>query len=546
MPRTRARQGLFGGALGRIIVLCRLVGSCDWPASLQNAIGQGNGTMKRLLLLVLVATVPAVLAAEFNVPKGPCGSAPPAKPHRRKGGESFPPLPLPATPLRRTEKKRPPAPPPLVAKIQYGDVREIERDGETIRYYDWNKDPGDVAMLLNVANRALGIQYTHKRGPLEVFQPDPAQYPIFYFTGSDDFSLSDVEVGRLREFLQNGGTVWGDTCFGDPDFFQAFMREMNRVLPGRTWRRLDRDHPIFQAYYDIGEVKYTRPVPEAEGKTGPPVVLGLDLGDRTAVLLSRYDLSCGWDGHIREGAYAVHPEDARRMGVNMVAYALATWELARYQSVAKVYYEEQERARGDFVFAQARVGDNWDTQPNAVANLLKAVAAGTSAEVKFQRKAVDLASEDILRYPFLYMTGRHDFTLTEAEVQSLRRYLGSGGFLLASPSAGRRQFDVAFRREMARVLPNHELQRLAPDHPVYSILHRLREVGYTEYVRSLAEQPPALPLEGITVGGPTAVVYSPWGLGGGWRGFDHPFGRNVGHEDALKLGVNIVLYAMTH
>jgi len=498
-------------------------------------------------VLTLVAGAAGVLAAEgFNVPKGPCGSAPVAKPQRRKAGESFPPLLLPATPLRRTEKKRPPAPPVLVAKIQFGAVKEIDHDGQKVRYYDWNKDPADVDNLLNIGNRALGVRYTKKQGPLAAFDPDPAQYPVYYYTGSDDFVLTDAEVSRLREFLRNGGTVWGDTCFGDPDFFKAFTREMSRALPGRGWHRLTAQHPLFRCYYQIDEVAYTRPVPEAPEGKGAPVVYGLDLGDRTAVLLSRYDLSCGWDGHIRQGAYSVEPNDARRLGVNMMVYALGVHELARYQSVAKVYYEEQERARGDFVFAQAKVVGNWDTEPNAIANLLRLVAANTSAEVKFQRRAVDLISEELQQYPFLYMTARENFALTEPEVQALRRYLVSGGFLLATPSSGMREFDVAFRREIARVLPNHPLIHLSAAHPVYSILNRIESVGYNDYVESLGESAPALPLEGIDIGGTTAVVYCPYGLGGGWRGFDNPFGRDIAQPDAVRLGLNIVLYAMTH
>jgi len=502
---------------------------------------------RRSALLALAFITTQVLAAEgFNVPKGPCGGAPPAAPQRRKAGEAFPPLPLPATPLRRTEKKRPPSPPALIAKVQYGELIEIEQDGKTVRYYDWNKDPGDTAMLVNIANTTLGLHYTQKRGPLSALEPDPALYPIFYFTGSEDFTLSEQEVVRLRKFLQAGGTIWGDTCFGDPDFFQAFTREMNRVLPDRQWRRLPPDHPLFHCSYRIEEVEYTQSVPEADGTKGLPVFFGLDFGDRTAVLLSRYDLSCGWDGHIRKGAYSVHPRDARRLGINMVAYALTVFNLAQYQSTAKLYYEEQERARGDFVFAQAKLTDNWDTQPNAIANLLKFVTANTSAEVKFTRRAVDLDSEDLQQYPFLYMSGLYDFTLGEAQVQALRRYLSSGGFLLASPSSGARAFDAAFRREMARVLPDHRLEPLPDDHPIYSILSRVESVAYSDYVRSLGESPPGLPLEGVQIGGTTAVVYSPYGIGGGWRGFDHPFGRDIAHQDAVKLGVNIVLYAMTH
>lgn len=46
-----------------------------------------------------VAVAASVLAAEgFNVPKGPCGSAPPAAPQRRKAGEGFPPCRCPPRP----------------------------------------------------------------------------------------------------------------------------------------------------------------------------------------------------------------------------------------------------------------------------------------------------------------------------------------------------------------------------------------------------------------------------------------------------------------
>lgn len=144
------------------------------------------------------------------------------------------------------------------------------------------------------------------------------------------------------------------------------------------------------------------------------------------------------------------------------------------------------------------------------------------------------------------MAGLYDFELTEAQVQALRRYLSNGGFILASPASGRREFDRAFRREIARVLPDHKLEPLPADHPVYSILNRIERVGYTDYVASLGETPPALPLEGIQLGGTTVVIYCPYGLGGGWRGFDSPFGRDVAQQDAVKLGVNVVLYATTH
>ncbi len=68
-----------------------------------------------------------VWSAEANSGPIDCGPPPPAKPQHQTGGESFPPLPLPATPLRRSEKKRPPSPPALVGKMAMGPTRWIPR-----------------------------------------------------------------------------------------------------------------------------------------------------------------------------------------------------------------------------------------------------------------------------------------------------------------------------------------------------------------------------------------------------------------------------------
>ncbi len=374
----------------------------------------------------------ALAAAQEDIPKGPCGSKPVAPPQFRKGGEGVPPLPLPATPLRRTERKRPPAPPVLIAKIQFGSLKELKVSDGILHYYDWNKDPADIPNLLNDAvERALNVHYTWKCGPLSAFTADPSQYPIYYYTGSDDFTLSDADVARLREYVRAGGVIWGDTALGDPDFFKAFVREMSKVLPDRTFHRLGADHPLFNCYFPIAKVSYNRPVPDAPN--GEPVFYGMDLGARTAILLSRYGLSCGWDGHKRAGAYTVDPNDARQLGVNMIAYALAMYPISIYQSAAKIYYQEDERPRGEFVLAQARIGENWDSQFNEIANLLKATALKTSAEIKFERKVVDLGRSDLQDCPFLYITGEYDFTFNAVEKRALKTYLAAGGFILASP-----------------------------------------------------------------------------------------------------------------
>jgi hypothetical protein len=74
--------------------------------------------------------------------------------------------------------------------------------------------------------------------------------------------------------------------------------------------------------------------------------------------------------------------------------------------------------------------------------------------------------------PFIFLTGTRDFTLTEAEVQNLRKYLRVGGAIWGDSSVPGRnsRFDIAFRREMRRVLPdkNKDWEELPKDHEIYS------------------------------------------------------------------------------
>jgi len=68
----------------------------------------------------------------------------------------------------------------------------------------------------------------------------------------------------------------------------------------------------------------------------------VDLGCRTAVFISPYDLSCGWEGHSHDGARGLLPEDASNLGLNLLAYTLANAKLGRFLSSNKVYVDQEK------------------------------------------------------------------------------------------------------------------------------------------------------------------------------------------------------------
>ena len=498
----------------------------------------------RLGKCALLAALAVLLAIPSLCPAKSCGPPPPAKPQRRKGGESFPPLPLPATPLRRTEKKRPPAPPALVGKIEYGKIVWETVKGRRTSYRDWTTDPNDINALVKLTNGALGIQYRPLRTSFETCSYNPAEIPILYLTGHEPFELNDEQRRKLFLFLNDGGYLIGDACCGSPEFYESFVSEMARMFPQRPLRPLSPDHPIFSCHSQIGDVEVM-----VEGETvgrQPSLLHGINIGCRTAVFVTPFDLSCGWDGHEHKTGKRIRIADARRLGVNMMTYCLANYQLGRFLSTQRVFHQEGEKARDEFVFVQVVHDGDWDPCPNGVMAMLRYVGANSTLPIQFSRTAVSLRDPEILRYPVLCMAGHHDFVLSEAEVAGLRNYLRNGGVLVANACCGRLAFDAAFRRELARVGPGVALKPIPLDHPLFTARTSVQSVTYTSFLRAREPDLAVPAMEGVTLSGQLAVIYSRYGLVTAWDGQERPYALAYEPEDALRLGMNIMIYAMTH
>lgn len=199
-----------------------------------------------------------------------------------------------------------------------------------------------------------------------------------------------------------------------------------------------------------------------------------------------------------------------------------------------------------FTFAQLRFAGDWDPHPSAPAEFIREIERMTSVEVHPERREVTVADPRLFDFPFLYVAGRRDFPpLSPAEVERLRTWIEAGGTLVADDAAATPGygFDAAFRRELARVLPQAPPERLGADHTIFKSFFLVRTVAGARIASPF--------LEGSTVQGRTAVVLSPNDLLGAFA--RDPLGRWIdpcapGGERqrrlALHLGVNVVMYAL--
>jgi len=170
---------------------------------------------------------------------------------------------------------------------------------------------------------------------------------------------------------------------------------------------------------------------------------------------------------------------------------------------------------------------------------LSAVQRETSIVTDRRFKPVKLDSDDLFRYPFAIMTGEGDFSLTPKERENLARFLKEGGFLLASAGCSNEEWDRAFRREMKAVLEIDQLARLDPQHPVFSTVYRIEDLG-------LAKSEGKGHLEGAEIDGRLVVLYSADGLN---NTANAPGCCCCGGNEltnSLQLNVNILAYALLH
>jgi hypothetical protein len=339
--------------------------------------------------------------------------------------------------------------------------------------------------------------------------------------------------------------IVADSIAGSPYFYEAFKKAMEKAFPELTLRQIPPDHPVYHMMTDVAKVKYPKNV-----NSDVPALEGLYVFSRIGVLLSRYGLGVGWDDRevpfLRQAAYYDVPS-ANKIGVNLMAYAVGYANVARESSKPELFGALDEKHPTDeFVFAQIKHEGAWNVHSGGAAALLRRLRANTSVKVSLKRVPVSPGKDDLSNYSFLYLTGLDDFSFSPAAVAALRQFLQGGGTLLVNNGLGLRTFDEAARRELKKVLPEAELKPIGLTHPLYSTVFKLTTAEYTPAVQRLKPDLKAPYLEGITLNGDLKVVYSPFDLEMGWTGLEHPLAKGFEPESAAQLGVNLVMYTMTH
>jgi len=187
--------------------------------------------------------------------------------------------------------------------------------------------------------------------------------------------------------------------------------------------------------------------------------------------------------------------------------------------------------------------------PRADRHFLQAVRRLTRIHARSVEQPVNLDDgDDVYNWPWLYAVRPGEWNLTDSQAAKLRDYLLHGGFFMADDFWGSDQWEV-FMASMRRVFPDRQPVELKNSeqifHTIYDLNDRYRVEGawgayqgdgVTPYWRAIFDD------KGRVM---VAIVVNS-DLGDSWEWADSPSYPERFSELGIRIGLNYIMYSMTH
>jgi len=192
--------------------------------------------------------------------------------------------------------------------------------------------------------------------------------------------------------------------------------------------------------------------------------------------------------------------------------------------------------------------------PEADENLTEGIYDWASSNLRLSRPLqIRPTDQRLFDYPFAYIVEPGHMELTDTDAAALREYLMRGGFLMLDDFHGEYEWQHA-REQVRKILPEYEIKDLPLTHPIFHSYFDVDQVIQVPGVAAL--------IHGVTYekGGVTphymgvenkdgrlmVFLTRNCDLGDAWEWINDPrYPARFGLM-AYKIGMNVIVYAMSH
>jgi hypothetical protein len=215
----------------------------------------------------------------------------------------------------------------------------------------------------------------------------------------------------------------------------------------------------------------------------------------------------------------------------------------------------------EFAFARLRYrsdrggwrGARWGVDANtSERHFMQGLRRLTRLHVRSVEEIVDIDSDDMFDWPFLYAVGVGDWVLSDVQASRLRQYFDRGGFLMVDDFHNDREF-ASFMAGVHKIFPGTQVIELQDDAPIFRVVYDLSKRvqipglnvvhgpgyergGVTPHWRAILDDNNRVRI---------AICHN-MDLGDAWEWADLPEYPERFASEAYRLGINYVLYTMTH
>jgi hypothetical protein len=238
-------------------------------------------------------------------------------------------------------------------------------------------------------------------------------------------------------------------------------------------------------------------------------------------------------GYIEMDGQSFPPADPREK---------AEWTFARFQYDLGYQY-------GRFGF------ERWAADyPKADRQFIRGVRRLTRVQSRSTEQVVDADSDELYNWPWIYIEDAGGWRLTEKQAARLREYLLRGGFLMADDSHGDYEWQVLLDG-MHMIFPDRHIEELANQdeifHVVYDLDDRVQIPG-TRYIwgRRWPYTPDSATPKWRGIrddkGRLMIAICHNSDVGDAWEWADSPEYPEHEASVAYRIGINYIIYGMTH
>ena len=367
----------------------------------------------------------------------------------------------------------------------------------------WNQRPRDMFNLSHWMARRVEAPLKWSIVGLDAPLGELHDAPVLYIAGGMPLSLTDADMDKLRQFVEQGGLIFCNADCNNKLFSDSVKKTFTKMFKRYEFRELPQSHLI-----------YTGQQFSASKWRGKPGLQGLSNGVRELVLLSESDPSKVWQtpyqGNLKEFG----------LGADIIEYASERTGLREKRHWWFPESDPNIKTDRSLRIARLSYDGNWDPEPGgwqrmrAINHNIDKINV-TLDEIRLGDGKLDSAANRLAT-----LTGTGAVKWSDAQRGELKKYVDGGGTLLIDAAGGSTEFASSMDAELRTIFGDaaKALENPAPpDDQIYG--ENIRDIPlYRAYARRVIGGLKGPRLRVIKSNNRNAVIFSREDLSNGLLG----------------------------